>query len=291
MDRGGPSRGEAAGMLKPLILLLLLLVPALAQPQPNHDIVLFEIEGSKLVRPTVVADGPEYENQPSFEPSGALLFTRMEGERTNIWRWRPDTGAERLAATEESEYSPTFIPGGEGDISTVRVEKDETQRLWRLKKDQTFQPIFQTIKPVGYHAWCGRYVALFVLGEPHELRIATLGSEESRLVDAAIGRCMQRVPGQEAVSYSVEEEGGHRLKVYDFSTGKTRELRQLPQGTEDYVWLDDGTLITSDGESILRGDAGGESWDTLECPLKLNKITRLALSPDGTKLAVVHQKD
>lgn len=269
-------------------MLAVCLSPAWGEPQPDHNIVVFDLEGQRLVRPVVVAEGPEYENQPSFDSSGAVLFTRMEGERTDIWRWTARTGAKRLVRSPESEYSPTLIPGGGGAISTVRVEKDETQRLWRYAPVTGFKLIFETIKPVGYHAWCGDHVALFVLGEPHELRAARRGREESRLVDVGIGRCLQRVPGRQAVGYTIEEGPGHRLKTYDFASGKSAALRHLPKGSQDFVWVDAKTVITSDGSKILRGGAAGGAWETLTMPLKLKGISRLALSPDGKKLAVVY---
>ena len=284
----------------PLLALIVsvLSLPVLAETPtlPNSDIAVFELvknrAGLAIDRPVVFAQSPGYDNQPHFSPdSSGIYFTRIENSQAHLWHWSAETGSHQWAKSPLSEYSPTPMLDGSGRLSTVRVEQDESQRLWSYDPKRGFQLLFESIKPVGYHAWSGTRVALFVLGEPHQLHIAQLGQESSKIVDRRIGRCLQKIPGEDAVSYTVEEGKRHRLKSYNFSTGKTRTLRLLPGESQDYVWLDSKVLISSNGSNLLCAEVDSEKpWKKLgnRSNLTLNEISRLAISPDGEKLAVVY---
>ena len=222
-----------------------------------------------------------------------LLFeTRIEDGNADLWVWSPESGEENLTASDWSEYSPTVVPNSQGLLSTVVVEEDDTQRLWTFSPYAGFQLLFPLIQPVGYHAWSGEKVALFVLGEPHELRIGEWGSDEAELVARDIGRCLQKVPGRDAVSYTQVTKGGHRLSLYDFQSGTRTSLRTLPTDIQDYVWLNEDEILTWNGATLVRGRAKGQSdWEKIVSPIKLRGVTRLALSPDGGRLAVVYLPD
>lgn len=284
-------------MFKPIpaiLLFLWLAHGAAAEPPPNSDIVVFDVSKTDvtLSAPKVFAASPGYDNQPCFaDDSKSIYFTRIEGENSDLWVWSPDQGEQNLTGTVAwSEYSPNVVPGARGLLSTVVVEEDQTQRLWTFSKYAGFQVLFPLLKPVGYHAWSNENIAFFVLGEPHELQVGEWGSDSTRTVDRDIGRCLQRVPGRDAVSYTRLENGRHRLMIYDFGTLERRELRLLPPGVQDYVWLDSRQILTWDGSSLVRGQARSEhSWRRVSSPMKLKDVTRLALSPDRKRLAVVYQ--
>ena len=115
--------------------------------------------------PVNISNSPGYDNQPSFTPDGkSVLFTSVRGTRkpdpansaatgSDIYRY--DIGAQRLTQltdTPESEYSPTVTPDGQ-HFSTIRVEADGTQRLWRFAIDgKNPELVLADVKPVGYHA-------------------------------------------------------------------------------------------------------------------------------------------
>ena len=281
-------------ILGSLFLVLSLVLVAPAEEPPNSDIVLLDISGVdgtiELTNPRDFAKSPGYDNQLFFsEDSERVYFTRIEDGNADLWVWSPESGEENLTASDWSEYSPTVVPNSQGLLSTVVVEEDDTQRLWTFSPYAGFQLLFPLIQPVGYHAWSGEKVALFVLGEPHELRVGEWGSDEAELVARDIGRCLQKVPGRDAVSYTQVTKGGHRLNLYDFQSGTRTSLRALPNDIQDYAWLNEDEILTWNGFTLVRGRANSQSdWEKIVSPIKLRGVTRLAVSPDGRRLAVVY---
>ena len=267
-----------------------------ADELPNSDIVVFDVarkdRSIQLSNPQVIARSPGYDNQPQFGPdSETVYFTRIVGENADLWAWRPQSEVANLTRSPWSEYSPTVIPFAPKLLSTVVVEDGGTQRLWSYSPRAGFQVIFPDLQPVGYHVWSAEQVALFVLGEPHELRVGEWGSDITSLVDRDIGRCLQKVPGRHAASFTGAEGKQQRLKVYDFDSSAVTTLRRLPAGVQDYVWLNDTDILTWDGESLVQGDAGGSDWVKVSAPFELKGVSRLAMSPDGKRLAVVYEPD
>lgn len=282
--------------LKHVVLLLVFLTGAAAAELPDTDIVLFDVSRSdgeiRLSNPQTVANKSGYENQPYFSPDSRLIyFSRIEDGQSDIWLWEAGSDNINLTQSPWSEYSPTVVPRFQNLLSTVTVDENNIQRLWTYSPYAGFQILFPTIEPVGYHAWSGEQLALFVLGEPNELHVTEWGKDTSKAVDRNIGRCLQKVPGRHAVSYTKLAKGLHRLKIYDFGTSRISSGKQLPLGAQDYAWLDQHTLISWNGQSLVTGSAfKNDKWTAVEAPSKLKKVTRLALSPDGSKLAVVYEK-
>src|SRR5262245_60163909 len=105
---------------------------------PSSDIFLVDVtkRGGQLVlgKPVNITNRDGYDNQPSFLPDGkSLLFTSIrENNQADIYRYELVTQkTERVTNTSESEYSPTVTPD-QKFFSTIRVEADRTQRLWKF---------------------------------------------------------------------------------------------------------------------------------------------------------------
>ena len=90
-----------------------------------------------LGKPVRLTDRPGYDNQPLFSPDGkSIYYTAIDADgQADIQslRLRQRHDAARRA-TPESEYSPTPTPDARA-LSVVRVEANETQRLWRFPRD------------------------------------------------------------------------------------------------------------------------------------------------------------
>ncbi|MEM8931009.1 MAG: hypothetical protein AAGE94_07530 [Acidobacteriota bacterium] len=289
------------------VLAVLVAAPTAGQV-PSTDIYLAPIvdtaDGVALGEPANLTNREGYDNQPAFSPDGGTIYYTSERDgQTDLYALDLESKtARQVTDTPESEYSPTPIPG-EDALSTVRVEADEKQRLWRFPLDGgTPSRILDAAEPVGYHAWSGDELVLFVLGEPHELRRATSEkpADPGRQVATDIGRALHKIPGKDAFSF-VHKAAGEQDGDEDGETtwwvksitvdGDTIEpLVETFADREDLAWSPDGMLWMADGTTIHRWcPACGEGfWQVADfAEVGLGEITRLAVSPDGKWLAFV----
>ncbi len=287
-------------VLSALVLSLLLPEPAKAQTSPGTDIWAFRISDSG---PTVdlgsavrVTQRPGYDNQPHFPPGERLiLYTAIDSTgQADIWSFDLRTG-DRGNVTQsfpESEYSATVMPSL-ARFSAIRVEADSTQRLWSFESGGTNpEVILPRIQPVGYHAWIDEdRLALFVLGDPATLQIASLAEGSARVVAENIGRSLHRIPGRETISFvQLDPEGVGRIAEYHPVTGEAQPIAPLLEGNEFHAWTAGGVLIMGQGSKLLRWIPGeSEAWVEVAdlAPAGILGISRLALSPEGGWIAVV----
>lgn len=284
--------------------------PAPSATPPDTDIFVVEVKTAggrpEFGAPANVTRHAGYDNQPGFLPDGqSFLFTsQREGAQTDIYRHDFKTGAaSRVTSTPESEYSPTVMPGGKF-FSVVRVEADRTQRLWKFPvAGGAASLVIASVKPVGYHLWIDeRNVALFVLGaesRPHTLQFATLGKRgevvELSTLGISVGRSLQRVPARADAFSFVQKLAPDNwiIKVVDLKAHRSTVLTKTLPGSEDHVWLPDGTLLMAREAKLYRLDPAraADGWQEVAdfTSAGLRNITRLALSPRADRLALVAQ--
>ncbi len=290
-----------------LLFLAVLAVPvasAAAQAPPPTDVYLASI---KLGRGTPVIGAPSnlthragFDNQPYFTPDGrAVLYSsyRPGGPngtgQSDIFMVDLASGRSTpIIETPESEYSATPIPGGR-EIAVIRVERDSTQRLWAFPlKPGASQPrlLLERVKPVGYQAWLDeRTVGVFVLGAPPTLQVADLVTGDARILLPSIGRALRQVPGKRALSVNqqISDSTWWIMEVDPVSAKATPLARMLP-GSDFYIWLTDGSLLSSLGNALYHRRSGaGSDWVKVKTFDGMKSITRLALSPRGDRLAFV----
>lgn len=250
-------------------------------------------------------DRDGYDNQPSFLLDGsAILHTAaLDRRQTDIMRLEvpsetgPDddpSAAERLTHTEASEFSPIQIPGQEA-FSAIHELRGK-QYLWRYDlSGEALGPIFATAEPVGYHAWANeRVVAMFILGNPATLQVGDALNGEIRVIAENPGRSIHRIPGTEEISFvrkvSDEEWWIERL---DPTAETTVRITQTLPGREDYAWTPAGEILMGDGSHLFSWSEGPDrmepDWTEIAdfSDLGVAGITRLAVSPDGARIAIV----
>lgn len=271
-----------------------------AQAASGTDIWVFRVTGPSptvdLTSGTNVTRRPGYDNQPHFPPGESLLlYTAADSAgQADVWSYDLRSGARRnlTRSSPESEYSPTVMPSLER-FSVIRVEADSTQRLWSFESGGTNpEVILPSVQPVGYHAWVDQdRLALFVLGSPATLQMASVSEGTASVVAENIGRSVHRIPGRGTVSFvQLDEDGIGWIREYDPETGSTRPLAPAVEGNEFHAWTPDGTLVAGRGSKLFRwvpGEAG--SWEEMaDLEIKgLQGISRIAFSPGGGWVAVV----
>lgn len=241
---------------------------------------------------------PGYDNQPNWSRDGRTLFftSVREGEQADIYRVDPAVKAEAARVTltsPESEYSATPMPG-QNAVSVIRVEKDSTQRLWSVPLDGSAgAPVLERIKPVGYHTWVNdTLLALFVLGSPNTLQLASTKSQRGDTIVTGIGRSLHTTKdGQVSFVHKVSSEEWW-LTLLDPKTKQLHRLVRMPARVEDYAWTPDGRVLAGQGSLLKSFDPRrGGDWETVAdlAAHGLNGITRLSVSPRGDAVAVVAQ--
>ena len=259
----------------------------------STDIYLFSLDGKEVSN---ITNRRGYDNQPSWENKNRILYTSEHNRQTDVYDIDFDfTRINRRTDTPEREYSPALTPDGRA-ISVVRVERDSSQRLWRFPKTGR-EPtvILPEIKPVGYYAWLDTStVALFVLGSPNTLQIGNTASGRARVVTTNIGRSLQRVPGGRRASFVQREGSAWVLKIVDPEaradlTFRIDRIGPLPDSAEYVVWKSDKELYTAAGSRIFRMKLPVTRWElVVDLAAKgIRRISRLAISPDGSRLAFV----
>ncbi len=236
-----------------------------------------------------------YDNQPHFLADGSLFYTQVVGERADIWKLDPATGSTSAVTSTlpESEYSATATPDGMG-FTAIRVEADSTQRLWRFQMDGTaVGPVFETILPVGYHAWANdNTIAMFILGQPATFQIGTIGSEDATLVAERIGRSINRIPGRTAVSYPRTFTDG-RSEIWTWAPGQeTMRLVEARPGSQDHTWAG-GILLQAEGGRLMGFDSANPDagwFEVADFTGQALQFTRLSVSHDLSIMALVGER-
>jgi hypothetical protein len=266
----------------------------------DTDILLAQLtwegDDAEVSAPTNVTQRPDYDNQPYFVPDGSGFWYTVNDPhdgQADIWRYSITShSVTRVTmSSPESEYSATPLPDGSG-ISTIRVEADSTQRLWRFDHDGSNAAVLLAdVAPVGYHAWSGyETLVMFVLGQPATLQRARLGEPGTDVIAQNIGRSIQKIPGSEDVSYQqLDEAGGSTIMRLPSDGDGPQPLAESVPGGDYHAWAPNGLLLQASGSVIWSVRPGpGATWQPLVDWSDLRvTLTRLAVSPDGSQIAVV----
>ncbi len=270
-----------------------------AQQAAGPDVFLVAITNTqgawRVGVPANVSRYDGYDNQPSFAADGrSLFFTRIVADgSTDIFRADFSTGrVDPVRSTPESEYSAA--PNASGDaLTVVRVEADSSQRLWRVPLNgDAASVLVPDVKPVGYFAFpTDSTIAMFVLGSPATLQVATLGRPGTRTFARNIGRSLHRIPGTSHVSFV--QKGGERWFIMrlDPVTGAQDTIVGTRPRREDYAWLNATTLVMGDGAALFTYTVGDSAWTPLGdfAFAGIRDITRLAVSRPATASATAPQ--
>lgn len=249
----------------------------------------------KFGQPVNITNFEGYNNQPSFLPDGrSLLFTSIrEGEQADVYRY--DLGNRstvRVTETRESEFSPTVTPDRRF-FSVVRVEADQTQRLWKFPISGGAPVlVLQKIKPVGYHVWVDAHtLGLFVLGTPNTLQLVDVATERAETIAQDIGRTLLMIPHQKKISFVQRVSDNELLiKSFDPKTRQTATLIKALAGNEFFTWTPRGEILMGQGSKLYRWNAArGGDWQEVADfgSVGITNITRLTVSPNGNKIAFV----
>ena len=266
--------------------------------QPDTEIYLLDLKYSKgkyfVTNPTSVSLGnPGYDNQPSFSHDGQFLYyvATRNGQTdivvANVYaktrKWLSNT-------PDGGEYSPTLTPDKKF-ISAVQLENSGRQLLWSYSADSEQEKILIPDAKIGYYTWVNpNMLAAFVLGDPNTLQVFDLGAGTQKKITENIGRSLHLIPKSSQVSFINKNTEEWYIMSLNPKTGKTKPIIAALENSEDMAWTPrKHILMGKDGKLYMMNPRKKEDWKEITSFSKMGfrGVTRLAVSPDGTKLAVV----
>lgn len=266
---------------------------------PDTDIFVFRIDpqSSELVMAfdANVTNRAGYDNQPSYLPgTNDFVFSSIQdGVQSDVYEYQESTRSiVQRTETPLSEYSPTPLP--DGGFSSVVVEGDGTQRLWRFTPlGRALAPIRADVTGVGYHAWLPKeQLALFIVDEPlMHLDIVGVSDDSAYTLAVNPGRSLHARPGAGSLSF-VQHFEGENSRLMNWDGTRIETLISLPENVEDIAWLPDGRALTVADKQLLVWKPGSDSWIVATDLSRFlpGDVTRLAVNDAATRLAIVSSK-
>lgn len=282
--------------MKTFVPLVFWLMPIALFAQPNTDVFLFDLNTDKgdfhLSNFRNISDNDGYDNQPSFMDDETILYAGTRNGQTDIVQYNIKNNSKTwLCSTEGGEYSPLKIPG-QNAVSAIRLDPDGKQRLYRYDlKDNKNTVILDTLV-VGYHVWLDQNTIFSSVLEADYLSLykSDLKNHQNKKIAAQVGRSLHRIPHSKSISFiSINTNATSEIKSYNPKTGQITTIAPTLPNVEDMCWLADGSILMAQKDKLFKLNPKDKSdWQEVASlkPYGITNLSRLAVSPDGKKLAV-----
>lgn len=287
--------------MKNLLFLLFISLTSFGLAQENTEIYVFDIypayEGLELLNMQNIPNDSGYNNQPSFSSNQTILFAGNNNGQTDIAEYNLVSKTKKYinAKTDGGEYSPQKFPLDD-DIAAVRLDMDGLQRMYRYDyQTGKASEVMENLQVAYFSFFTNTKILATVLnGDKMDLVLLDLKNKNADTLFYNAGRALQKIPNTNSMSYSlVNKEGNLDIYILDMPSLESYFVTELPIGIQDYVWITDTQVLIGSGNKLYMYDTLGEPEWTKVASLEefqLKNITRMAISPDGKKLAVVAQK-
>jgi Tol biopolymer transport system component len=284
--------------MKKLLFLSIIFVTHFTFAQTDSEVYVFDVmpayEGLQLLNARNISNNEGYDNQPSFISNETLVFAGNNDGQIDISEYNLDSKIQKWvnSKTEGGEFSPQKFPSGK-DIAAVRLDKDGLQRLY--KYDTKTGKSTQIIKDlqVAYFAFYNdnKILSTVLDGDKMDLVMIDLSTKTADTLFYNAGRSLQKIPKTNSMSYTLVNEAGNLdLYMLDMDSKESFFVCQLPISIQDYVWMNDTQILIGSGNKLYIYDTMGEpKWNEVASLQEygIKNITRLAISPNGKKLALV----
>ncbi|MDT0554553.1 nuclear transport factor 2 family protein [Patiriisocius hiemis] len=267
--------------------------------QPNTEVYLIDIKGATQLEVSNfknISNNDGYDNQPSFIDNTTLLFAKTRNGQTDIAKYNTELAKTSwlFKTTTGGEYSPQ--QQFNNNITAVRLDTNGLQRLYRYQDGKEPKPISN--QEIAYYTFFDENTLVAsILGENKlDLIVYKLNEDKTYKLLKGSGRSIHKIPNNDtAVSYTaINENGNHDIYQLDMDTLESFFVAELPIGIQDHAWLTETTLLCGSGAKLYYYDLFGDGeWEEAAnlSDKGLKEITRLAVSPNGEKIAFVAEID
>ena len=264
-----------------------------------QDIYLFDMErrddGYVLTNAKNVTHREGYDNQPFFtRDSETFLYASQRNGVNDIYEYVLETEEIRqLTDTPDiPEYSP--MPNAANThFTVVRENTVPDQTVWRVERETgASEWALQSREPIGYYMFNQKGEALLWIRYAFVMQLARPGENATVFVSGhAAPSTPKLVPNTDAFSFVHRQVNGENwVKRLDPETLSVTPIAPLVGAQFYYGWTMDGTLLTARDATLLQWVPGASTeWQEVVelAPFGLRDITRLMVSPDDTKIAIV----
>ncbi|MDE0936308.1 MAG: hypothetical protein OSA89_10360 [Mariniblastus sp.] len=268
---------------------------------PECDVYLFDVVTAEnlisIANGRNVTQRRGYDNQPWFTPkSQTFLFTaNHQPDRTDVYEFELASGKIRqLTDSPDQEYSPQ-VSEDDQTLSFVTDGKTANQSIWSSNREgKNLNWVLKNLgerEPVGYYAWnrsTGKI--LFWSRYGFSLQLVDIQSNTTRYVTGdAIPVSPQIIPRTANFSFVHRQGNGEAwIKELNPETLAIRPLVMIEGANHHYAWTPDGSILMAQGTQLKQWRVGGKWKDVADfSEYAMQSPTRVAVSPDGKKLAVV----
>ncbi|MBO6525039.1 MAG: hypothetical protein JJ971_14520 [Balneolaceae bacterium] len=279
-----------------IVILLLITVPTQAQSNPEVYLGDFELteDGFSVTNLENISNNPGYDNQPSFVPNmPALLFSSQRGESTDIQLFDYEqNNSIWFTSSEGGKYSPTVMPDSDY-FSSVWLKPNGEQLLWKFPLAEGQPEVIVPDEVIGYHSWFDEHTLYtFVLGDTFTFVEFDLEENSRTVIATNPGRSIHKVPERNEVSFIDKNDPTQWIvKTFNPETRKIRTLTATPEGSEDMFWIDASSFLIGQGNGLMMWKEGHGFIAPKPIFEKAGLISRIALSQDRTKIAIVFAEE
>lgn len=292
--------------MKTSILLAFFCCPLLYFSQPNTEVFLFDLNTEndtfQLSNFKNISNNIGYDNQPSFLNDSTILYVGTRNNQTDIVKYSiSDNSKEWLSNTNGSEYSPIKIPL-QNAISAIRLEENGEQKLYRYDLLNEDVDLLVDDVIVGYQLWMRRNILISstLQGDILNLTLTDFDSKTHTNIDTNVGRSLVKIPFHiplnvrlsyvpDRFGYIDKKLSPWNIMSYDINNGQKEKIVELLPNVEDFTLIDSKIVIAKGSQLFVFQKGKMLTWKKIANldTFGITNITRLAVSPDGKKLAVV----
>jgi len=277
--------------------IFMLLISSFAFAQEATEIYLFDlIESGKsfTIKNLVnISKQTGYDNQPSFTEDGSsILFTSFRDGQSDIAIYDIEHDLRNwLTDTPENEFSPMAYPGKKKLFTCIRADKEESQKLYIYAyKGKEPEVLIGDVK-IAYYTWFDKNTLItYELGDMDALYVHNFKLKIKYPVQQNAGRSFLRKPGTVLLGFISELHEEPEVYSMDLKTSKLNYLADALENSMDMAFTTNGNILMAKDNQIYKfRPEEDKDWKNvpIESEIPLKQITRLTISPDGKKIAVV----